>query len=153
MVSLLLIISFLIHIILLLAVYYLYTQLQLIKNNKDENLQELLTNFIHEIRAENEQLKLQLDETKRNEKKHINAPPLPKHLKPLLEKQEEEENRKKSKSSLSIKKDRLETSLEVQIAQLSKQGLSIEEIAKKLNKGKTEVELILKLNESVVVNT
>lgn len=34
-----------------------------------------------------------------------------------------------------------------QIALLQKQGLSIEEIAEKLNKGKTEIELLLKFNE------
>lgn len=36
-----------------------------------------------------------------------------------------------------------------QVIQLRKQGYSIEEIAKKLNKGKTEIELLLKFKENI----
>jgi hypothetical protein len=36
-----------------------------------------------------------------------------------------------------------------QILNLEKQGNSIEEIAKKLNKGKTEIELLLKFQENI----
>ena len=52
-----------------------------------------------------------------------------------------------SNSVLELKEDKLETSLEAQVFQLAKQGISIEEIAKKLNRGKTEIELMIKLHK------
>jgi len=123
------------------------------KNNQDEKLQELLSHFIQEIKAENKQLVTKLSEAKQEKIKEKKAPTIPNHLKPMLEKQEKRENQDTLHSNAPFLTEHVETSMESKIVQLSEQGLSIDEIAKQLNKGKTEVELILKLNERMIVNT
>ncbi|NSL51157.1 coupling factor for flagellin transcription and translation [Calidifontibacillus erzurumensis] len=49
--------------------------------------------------------------------------------------------------------DKLDQSLESQVVFLFDKGLKVEEIAKKLNKGKTEIELLLKFRSKNNINT
>ncbi len=46
-----------------------------------------------------------------------------------------------------IQKDTVEQSLTAQILHLSQKGMTSDEIAKKLDKGKTEIELLLKFQQ------
>src|SRR5690625_5765568 len=64
MTSLLLIISFLLHIVLMMAVFNLFQQLQTLKQNHQRELDSLLTNFLDEIRHENDMLQKQLSNQK-----------------------------------------------------------------------------------------
>lgn len=154
MVSLLLIISFLLHITLIMAVYHLYQQLQLSKRSKDQELEILFADFLKEIRIENERLQSQL----------INEPP------PKNEGKKEEMTLTKNRSITNKaehykennffnllqeeKNDQLlETSIESKIFSMYNQGQSIDDIAKTLNRGKTEVALILKLHSNKAENT
>jgi hypothetical protein len=59
-----------------------------------------------------------------------------------------QEKPKEYKPLVPAVEDRFEHSLNSQIVLLHEQGLKTEEIAQKLNKGKTEIELILKFNGS-----
>src|SRR5690625_5092517 len=68
MVSLLLIISFLLHIVLLIAIYFLYQQLEIVKRNKNDKLEATLQSFLDEIKDENVRLQQlqQVDSTPEN---------------------------------------------------------------------------------------
>ena len=125
MVSLLLIISFILHIIFFIALYYLYQQLKKKKMIEEKAIEQLLARFLQEIKLENEQLQKQLKEEttstiKTVEKKHSSANT--KIYKP---------------SDLSIRisekpKDKIETSMTGEILNLYHQGVHIEEIARKI---------------------
>lgn len=142
MATLLLFISFLLHIILLSAVYYLYKQLQQVKEDRDPHLETLMSEFLQEIKAENDRLELQLNEQTSSRQHFPKKEQFPEAIEekplsaPLYEKNE---------------KDSVKTSLEGQILHLYEQGCKAEEIAKKLNRGKTEVELILKMKENKAI--
>lgn len=57
-------------------------------------------------------------------------------------------NRQQTTTNTTVKQDEVikEDTFEKQVLQLSKQGKSVEEIAKQLQKGKTEIELLLKFH-------
>jgi len=140
--------SFLLHIVLLLAVYYLYQQLQLTKQHQEKQLETVLADFLDELKRENERLQSQLEKNTSDYTQNV-----PVQTDPVYNVEENEKNWPVNNVDDSDKKDQVETSLESQILQLNHQGFSIEEIAKQLNRGKTEVELIVKLHHSRVVNT
>lgn len=152
MVSLLLIISFLLHIVLIIAIYFLYQQIiQIRRNNHDEieALESLLQKFLREIRTENERLQSQLQQKDVFKKEH-KEDPIGKNVDNRVKKLKNRENIYQihtPQKAVLEKEDKIETSLEAQVFQLAKQGLSIEEIAKKLNRGKTEIELLMKLHK------
>lgn len=143
MVSLLLIISFLLHLISLFAIYQLY---QLIKRQEKQDaseIAELFESYLQEIKYENEQLTERLLATHSEDEpqKEVEA-------QPKSEKQKDEHVEAKDLEielpDLNVE-DQVEASLESQVLQLNDQGFSLEQIARKLNRGKTEVELIVKL--------
>lgn len=148
MVSLLLIISFLLHTVLLMTVYYLHQQLQQTKRSRKKEIESLFENFLQEIKQENELLQHQLVERHKNtntnsvytppkeERINVSPKPLKHHYKIDLQALHEE------------KRDELETSVEGQVFQLYREGKSIEEIARELHRGKTEIELMIKLHEN-----
>src|SRR5690625_4446007 len=156
MVSLLLIISFLLHIILLIAIYFLYQQIEQLKRDKNSQLETTLSNFLNEIKAENERLQLQIKNENNTVENKVNHNRPNVHFEQEMQKNmikkdvKREYNYKPPQPLLQVEKklDKLETSLEAQVFQLAEEGMSVEDIAKKLNRGKIEIELMLKLNQN-----
>ncbi|RDW17812.1 DUF6115 domain-containing protein [Oceanobacillus chungangensis] len=148
--SLLLIISFLIHIVALYAIYRLSQQLQSFKKADTAEITELFELYLQEIKEENNRLQdkissktpphIKPEKTQvvsnnlknDNHQKEINVEPTAKYAAPFIDAKVD---------------DLIETSLEARILQLHHQGMSITEIAQKLDRGKTEVELFIKLHQ------
>lgn len=146
-----LIISFLIHILLLYAVYHLFQQLEIQKTEHKAELNSLLTGFIQEMKAENERFEQKLSNHKPVEKEVVTDKVQESYGQAL---QEEESFIDYDKLLDKIEKDeKIETSLEAQVFKLHEEGKSIEEIARQTNSGKTEVSLLLKLSNKPGVNT
>lgn len=150
MVSFLLIISFLLHIITLFAVFQLFKQLQTKKqSNNAQEVMEVLQIYLDEIKQENNELKslLKQEKVSTEEKKAYNK----QTIQDIAEKKQNRE--KAAKTELSELDDlvnqlpgyQVDASLESRVLQLHSKGKSIEEIAKALDCGKTEAELIIKL--------
>jgi len=143
-IALLFIISFLFHIVFMIIIYQLYQQLQMMKQQNEQHLETVLENFLLEIKEENRRLQMELDESSQETFQEQKTPstsgkdPILSYVN--LNSDEDENTYKQEKQE-----DKVETSLEGQVLQLYKKGLSAEEIAKKINRGKTEVSLILKL--------
>lgn len=139
-----LIISFLIHIVLLIAVYYLFQQIQSLKQDNAKELTELFETYLREIRSENRRLEseigsepLQTTQIKVHKK---NVPEITKEV-DITNSAEIEDPVLKTDTI----DDTFETSLEAQILQLHHQGIEVTKIAQMLNCGKTEAALIINL--------
>lgn len=127
------------HIVLITAVFLLYQQLQSLKSEQEHELKKVIDYVVEEIRAENERLRIELKERKK--------------LNERIEHPTKIDSYRSNEVQVTPPtpiKDRVETSPEATILQLHEQGLSIAEIAQKLNRGKTEVELIVKLAKEKV---
>ncbi len=150
MVSLLLIISFLLHIIALFAIFQLFKQLQ--SEKKQANAQEVMEIFevyLDEIRQENNELKnlLMQDQTAEEE---TETEKIEMNKETTEKRQMQEDNQVSEQSGIDSLLDQspgyqVGASLESRVLQLHSTGKSVEEIAKTLNCGKTEAELIIKL--------
>lgn len=123
-----------------------------IKRDKDEQfkeLEEILAEFMKNIRLENERLERKLFEGE------IKGQALYENKRPRSEYEQKQnqineaayEQESYTLQQHKMERDIVETSVESQILQLAKEGKSVTEIAKQLNRGKTEVELLLKLND------
>lgn len=149
MTSFLLIISFLLHIILLTALFQLNQQLQKSKKQTNDEIEKVLTLFLKEIKAENEHLKEMLSSSTEEDEQQVE--PGTKGTKTVARKQIDEVSRHMENSILSIERfvnkqeDVIEQTVESKIISMHEQGLSIEDIAKQLHRGKTEVALIVKM--------
>lgn len=146
MVPFLLIISFLLHIITLFAIFQLAKQQQ--TNQKDSSSQDVMEVFevyLEEIREENNRLEKLLEKQNSpstNTKAFTNeGTELKKEMDPVPDDENEEFDILLKHSP----QDEVNASLESRVLQLHTQGKGIEEIAKTLNCGKTEAELIIKL--------
>lgn len=143
MLSFVLIISFLLHIILLVAVYYLFQQIQLLKQDKTKELTDLFETYLKEIRSENRRLESEIDistiSKERNEKLTNDMDITEKDITNFGE---------NDKADLKIDAihDQFETSIDAKILQLHHQGMEVTEIAQTLNCGKTEAALIINLD-------
>lgn len=139
MVSFLLIISFLLHVVAIVAIYSLFQQLQSIKKQGTQDIMELMEVYLQEIREENNRLQseLQTQEQTKQEKTDV------------VVQQEMPINGEKDITDFgpleSEMEDTIEASLESRVLQLHAEGLSNNEIARQLDCGKTEVEIIIKL--------
>src|SRR5699024_1353945 len=165
MTSLLIMFGYLLNIILLIAVYQLFKQLQDIKQNQKTDMNELLEHYVAEIKEENQKLQQMLQQnknTKQNFKEQLN-----KEQERYVDEEKEEgfesvghtnemdeEDESEHVASnhnvldlLGQNKDSFEQSFESKVLSLDNQGLSSNKIAQKLNCGKTEVELILKFQK------
>ena len=164
MTSLLLIISFLIHIVVLIALFQLYQQNQRIMQERDDTLNTKMQQFINEIKQENNNLQQQLIQMK--------TPPVVSNLQENVHERESnmkptvtqntskqyvvEENKSTGQTITDLteeRKEEIELSLEGKILQLYKAGFDAAEIAEKLTCGKTEVELILNLQQQLKRNS
>ncbi len=144
MASFLLIISFLLHIIVLIAVYYLFQQIQLLKQDNTKELTDLFETYLREIRIENRRLESEIDsaapqtEQIKNQKKNVI------HIQNEDSIMNEVDSEEVTLTTDTID-DTFETSLEAKILQLHHQGIEVTEIAQMLNCGKTEAALIINL--------
>lgn len=145
MIAFLFIISFLLHIISLVALFQLIKQQQ--QNKQQESSQEVmavLEVYLNEIKEENNRLEDLLA-------KQQQSPTEPsKETKPTPPQEIEEAENEDDSSELDellkeLPKDQLDASLESKVLQLHAQGQNVETIAKTLGCGKTEAELIIKL--------
>lgn len=156
--GLLLTMSYLIHFILLVAIFLLFQQIRSLKNNEADDVYKVLEVYLEEIKLENEKLKQMINtqntpDSSRKAKEFNDV---------LLESIENEHNDNNSNDTVSSaeysieKLERLnrnkqeevieeETSILSRALYMQNEGLTVSEIAKKLNRGKTEIELLLKL--------
>lgn len=147
----------------LYAVYYLYKQTVILRQLNLQDVKELLENTVITIKEENQRL--------RNNLKNVpqDVSDLRQKVDPKKASQTVNENfhhnpkdkitSEPTKYTKSLEKtitlesqknntDTYKPSIQGQVLQLNKKGLSTEQIAQTLNCGKTEVELILRFHEN-----
>lgn len=137
MTSMLLLISFLLHLIALAAIFQLFKQVQQLKKNNSQDIMELLETYLEEIKEENRLLE-----------KEVNNQTPPKNSVPPETDDINKQNNGKDDYIPQVYNvmDDSETSLQARILQLHGQGQTVDKIARNLNCGKTEAELIIKLH-------
>ncbi|MBP1968076.1 DNA-binding NarL/FixJ family response regulator [Virgibacillus natechei] len=143
MVSFVLIISFLLHIITLVVIYQFFKQIQTLKqtdSNDNDDIVELFEVYLQEFKDENKRLQDELlkDMSARN----TDIDNIDMELETTAENKSHHEHTPPEYEAV----DRVEASLQARILQLYHKGLSETEIAQKLDCGKTEVALIIKLH-------
>jgi|SRR5690625_526624 len=141
MTSLLLIISFLLHTIILIGLFQLLKQIQSLKHSKDKETETMMLAFIDEIKTENQRLQQQLNKHQRKtsddpllyEQKEATSerPDLHDESKVLDERNSQLTDR------LQDQQEEMKLSLEGRVLQLNQKGYSIEEIAEILTCSKT----------------
>lgn len=124
--------------------------MQELKLERSRHTEVLLSRFLDEIKHENRQLQQQLKQQPRrgNEQEQTDIPE-----KTVKEKKQASFMKETVKEESEFppipveKEDRVETSVESKMFQMYQKGIPIEKIAKQMNRGKTEVELFIKLNQ------
>lgn len=159
--TLLLIISLGLHIITFLIIRSQQVRIETVKekeevlNNQSKEVEELLSTYLFEMKEENERL---LAELSNKELPTIEKIKDPVFIKPVVEPKNETEDEQPANLSNgynnshseyippveSVEQDFIEQSTSLQAYTLHKQGESVEAIARKLNCGKTEIQLMLK---------
>lgn len=156
MVSLLLIISFLLHIVIFIAYFNLSNQMALLKEENISEIEQLFAKYLDEIKLENDRLQqeiLQPNQTNKiasNEKQKKPTNNVVSYTrKDLINqvKNEPVQSTNKLKQEAIKQDDVVETSIEANALQLYEQGYSATEIAQQLNRGTTEISLIIELNQ------
>lgn len=149
MTSFLLLLSFLIHLILFIAIYHLYERVKRDKNEQTEQIERLLSDFMNDIRFENKKFEQRIHENSmKQQRTREYIPPVSKEQKEFINKAELSPTYENPKGRVKEPvEDVIETSLEGQVLQLFQSGKSVEQIAKQLNRGKTEIDLLIKLNK------
>lgn len=129
--------------ILLLAVYYLFQQIQSLKEDNTKELTELFETYLKEIRNENRRLESEM----KTNVPEINPVRAPRELDLDVDKSDITAVVETDETILETDTvhDQFETSLEARILQLYHQGVEVTEIAQMLNCGKTEASLIINL--------
>jgi len=134
MTSFLLLISFMIHIITLIVLFQLYQSYKNSEQAQSKQLQSLFETYLEEIKQENEKLQSFVRTPKKISETKI------------------DEKIKTGDTAVSLRSNddayEVETSLEAQILALAERGFDVDQIAKKLQCGKTEAELILKFHKN-----
>jgi len=149
--TLLWMISFLLHGISILAIYLLLKDRQNANGNKQA--ENVLKETLEEIREENRMLQSLLQEDKQPGKHPIRhdgmeRPPFtPSEGQKESDVLPEKEIQPIEDFQTAAYQDEVETSLEAKILQLHTNGETIDDIAKKLNCGKTEAEIIIKMHQ------
>lgn len=141
----LMIISFLLHIILLASIYYLFQQIQSLKQEHTKEVTDLFEMYLQEIKAENNRLENEIPLQKPSNKQEPVIEPTPIRMVRQENEAEAVEEIQYMPQTNTVN-DHHETSLEAQILQLYHLGLSADDIAKKLNCGKTEAALVIKIS-------
>ncbi|MED4401505.1 hypothetical protein [Metabacillus fastidiosus] len=170
MTPILLVLSLILHVI---TFYFLillstkYSSMKEIASNQErlfEETEQALSTYLIEIKEENEKLIKELKNGKEafvkrsepireaiNERKHESAAEaeltedeLPPHLQQLIIQNDRLEI---SKDSAALEKKIVPLSFEAEVIELYENGHTVEQIAKKFKKGKTEIELLLKFKQ------
>ncbi|HLR66166.1 DUF6115 domain-containing protein [Virgibacillus alimentarius] len=140
MTILLLIVSFMLHLMALIAIYQLSKQIQMKKQVSTGDIFALFETYLNEIKDENRRLQQALNA---HTPKSEGAPPASSDNIAI-----QNQNATKPKEVLCDNKlDSYEPSLKVQVLHRYHQGSTIEDIARELNCGKTEVALMIKLHK------
>lgn len=149
MVSLLLMLSFLLHIISFIAYVNLLRQLKL-KQESNEEIEQLFTTYLDDIKRENDRLQMLLLkqdeelETPHNVINYSRKDVIKQKEKNTQSTQLNEVNR--TNQDIEVGENKQDT-IEAAALQLYEDGYSITDIAQYLNRGKTEISLIIELNE------
>lgn len=159
MTSLLLIISFLFHLIAFAAIFQLLKKVQRLENRANpEAFQAIMEHALEEIKEENDRLQRMIPVYKGNEVKieqtkdsqttanqATDEPQTP--ISPIQTNKDEHPQTGIERLLNDEQEDKVEASLESRVLQLHSQGVPVEDIAKTLDCGKTEAELIIKFYE------
>lgn len=124
--------------------------MQELKLERSRHTEVLLSRFLDEIKHENRQLQQQLKQQPRRESEQEQTDIPEKTVKEKKQASFMKETVKEESEFPPIpveKEDRVETSVESKMFQMYQKGIPIEKIAKQMNRGKTEVELFIKLNQ------
>ena len=153
MTSMLLIISFLLHIITLFAVYQLFKELQSSKRNQGTDIENLFAVYLEEFKEENRKLQDALKQPGERSPVQKDAPQPAVPFEQILKTAEQAASPadvldEQDESAIKQVEDQFEASLQSQILLLHKQGKNIEEIARQLGCGKTEAELVIKMQKN-----
>lgn len=172
--ALILILSMIINLVAVLAIVVLYSRQNRLlnyENNFEKNnreMEEIISAFIAEMKAENEETLKVIEEWGRKAEHSITFPNKPEEKEERLtvpqtmlrksamssyakhthENIKDNQNEEWQLVETQQKEDQSKAHpLLAQVKQLYEEGKSIEEIAKELNRGKTEIDLWLKLNK------
>ncbi|WP_337020083.1 DUF6115 domain-containing protein [Oceanobacillus massiliensis] len=149
MVSFLLIISFLLHLVAIAAIYKLFQQLHTFKTQDSAEIEALFDKYLQEIKRENSRLQEELQQEK-NTQRPVKSEPA---AADPADKSEADSDIEPDFLPADIEyTDTMEASLESRVLQLHQEGLPIGEIARKLNCGKTEAEIIVKMHQKNNIN-
>lgn len=156
MTSLLFIISFLLHVIALFAIYQLFKETQNLKKTHIEDLDELMTAYLDELREENARLESRLS----HEIQPAHAPARTFQPEQPVEDEKSvdaDATAQTAESERNIaflapeipmeQEDQFTASLQSRILQLAQQGMQPAQIAKQLDCGETEAALVMKLHK------
>ncbi|MBB6452896.1 putative transcriptional regulator [Salirhabdus euzebyi] len=162
MTSFLLTFSLILHGFTIMGFLYLYRRFSVQQDTEflEKNMREVedvFQSYLLELKDENEKL---LNILAENGKNGIEQEEMEQKTKPILNEERTEPNQaslRKVKDSvvnsynpaeITVTDKVEEMTEESNVMLLHKQGLTIEEIAKQLNKGKTEIELLIKFHSS-----
>lgn len=118
-------------------IFILYKKIQSVDQPLESDIEPILNSYLKEIKEENKKLQALL--VKKEEA-------LPQDIKERSKAEESTEAELDSYEKLQQVEDQVETSLHAKVLSLYEKGLSVDEIAKQLKRGKTETELILKFH-------
>lgn len=154
--------------IILILIFFLYQKIQSISQYEKDfekrvnEVEDLLSSFLLEIKDENEKFlkTVALIEEKEKEAK-VNHTLNDNEVRLKEQQISDQQNNEKSNHSQKLQSDfQLDSisvndrvdrpSIQAQVMHLYDQGYSINEIAKKFNKGNTEIELIVKFNQKMM---
>ncbi|TMN23600.1 DUF6115 domain-containing protein [Lentibacillus cibarius] len=143
--AILLFISLLAHLITFVVIFNLAKQLQSIKNERHNDLSEQLSGYLEAIREENRHL----EATLADEKKQSNHTTKQgnNHIQTV-----ESTPIETGKSQTAPISQEPEMSLEAQVLHHYAKGMTVEEIARELDCGQTEAELIIKFHRNAYNN-
>ncbi|WP_047984857.1 DUF6115 domain-containing protein [Ornithinibacillus californiensis] len=143
MTSFLFTISFLLHILSIIAIYALSKQLLMNKSNDSSEIVSLMEDYLEEIKLENDRLQ---QEVFKNKQVARHEPSADMELTTHTVKGNLPETPQTLYQDEQIQDD-IVVSLQSRILKLYEEGLAAEEIARKLGCGRTEVDLLIKFRE------
>ncbi|WP_053219634.1 DUF6115 domain-containing protein [Virgibacillus senegalensis] len=166
MLTFLIFISLLLHIVTFVAIRLLFQQMQRNSGNQDSGdslrqTEELLSAYLQEIREENDRLLKEWDHATPKNEQDVQKEQKEEEglgmVKPERVKPYEQEANSPSLNETAgesgympplpqVQQDTVEKSMTAEVYSMYDQGYTIDEIAKKLDKGKTEVELMIKFH-------
>ena len=146
MVELFLIISFLLHLVTLFVIYQLLQKVQKLENEtKPVEIIEALENSLQEIKKENERLQTIMTTDSKKQEEELQR--TVNHTPEVIRFSEKESTAPGIDHLIGTSPGyEVEASLESKVLQLHAKGLSLDEIAKQLDCGKTEADLIIKFH-------